>query len=103
MQLTKEYAKKTTESLNTPTFQKRNIDPTEKYQKKIKRALDNAPSIISVKDKYKLTAMNPQAPKLYFLIKLHKDSFPISPVVSFVTAPSKNFSKRLIDLLIDYC
>ena len=39
--------------------------------------------------------MNPQPPKLYSLIKLHKIDRPIRPVVSFTTAPSVKLSKKL--------
>lgn len=47
--------------------------------------------------------MNPQAPKLYSLIKLHKDNHPIRPVVSFVTAPSFKLSKTLINIIKMHC
>ena len=43
--------------------------------------------------------MNPQPPKLYFLIKLHKIDRPIRPVVSFTTAPSVKLSKKLIPII----
>lgn len=37
--------------------------------------------------------MNPIAPRLYGLPKLHKDTIPIRPVVSFVQSPSYNLAK----------
>lgn len=43
--------------------------------------------------------MNPQCPKLYSFLKLHKDNLPIRPVVSFVTSPSYKLSKKLIDII----
>ena len=46
--------------------------------------------------------MNPQAPKMYSLIKLHKTGLPIRPVVSFFSAPSYKVSKKLIDLIKNY-
>ena len=43
--------------------------------------------------------MNSQPPKLYSLIKLHKNNFPIRPVVSFVTAPAYKLSRKLIQII----
>ena len=43
--------------------------------------------------------MNPQPPKLYSLIKVHKDNHPIRPVVSYTTAPSIKLSKRFINII----
>ena len=40
-------------------------------------------------------------PKLYSLIKLHKNGYPIRPVVSFFTAPSYIFSKKLIYIITE--
>ena len=43
--------------------------------------------------------MNPQSPKLYSLVKLHKEVNPIRPVVSSITAPSYKLSKKLINII----
>lgn len=43
--------------------------------------------------------MNPQTPKLYSLVKLHKKDYPIRPVVSFTSAPSYKLSKKLIEII----
>ena len=47
--------------------------------------------------------MNPQPPKLYSLIKLHKDNYPIRPVVSYVNAPNVKLSKKLIKIIQTQC
>lgn len=46
--------------------------------------------------------MNPQPPKLYGLIKLHKDNLPIRPVVSYVKAPCKNLCTELIKPILEH-
>lgn len=46
--------------------------------------------------------MNPQSPKFYTLIKLHKSNHTIRPVLSCVTAPARKLSKTLINILINY-
>jgi hypothetical protein len=39
--------------------------------------------------------MNPKAPKLYGLIKTHKDNYPIRPVVSYINCPIRELSINL--------
>lgn len=45
--------------------------------------------------------MNPQAPKLYGLIKLHKINHPIRPVVSFISSPVATLAQKLNKILIN--
>jgi hypothetical protein len=45
--------------------------------------------------------MNPSVPKLYGLIKTHKEGFPIRPVVSFVASPTYNLSRCLKEWFIN--
>ena len=59
---------------------------TNRFQNQIKKSMKDS-SIFDKKYNYSLIVMNPQPPKLYSLIKLHKDNEPIRPVVSFVAAP----------------
>lgn len=46
--------------------------------------------------------MNSQPPKLYFLIKLHKNNYPIRPVASYVTIPTVNMQEKLINIILKY-
>ena len=78
------------------------LDPTENYQKILKNTIQNCKSLFTDRDLIKLINMNPQPPKLYSLIKLHKIDHPIRPVVSFVSAPSYNLSKKLIDIILEH-
>lgn len=43
--------------------------------------------------------MNPQLPKMYSLVKLHKPGYPIKAEVSYVTAASLKISRILIDFI----
>lgn len=102
--LTKDdYVLKTKNFIESSNFEILKKDPTNKFQKEIKSAVENSKSIINDRDKYKLTLSNPQHPELYSLIKLHKNGYPIRPVVSFFTAPSFNVSKFLIDIISKFC
>lgn len=95
-----EYINKTLEFLNTGNYDKLKYNPTNKYQLEIKNTLSKC-SIIS--NHMDIIPMNPQAPKLYSLIKLHKENNPIRPVVSFIAAPSTKLSHYLIGLIKHYC
>lgn len=46
--------------------------------------------------------MNPQPPKLYSLIKIHKQDYPVRPIVSFVTSPSVKLSEKLISIILTH-
>lgn len=73
-------------------------NPTYIFQKDVKKAIKKC-SFLDELDYFNLTVMNPQPPKLYSLVKLHKEGNPIRPVVSFVSAPSVKLSKRLIEII----
>lgn len=94
-----DYITKTLNFLDPTKYIKLKIDPTNKYQKIIKHTIHTCKSLFSDRDLRKLTLMNPLAPKLYSLLKIHKIGNPIRPVVSFFSAPSYKLSKLLIDII----
>ena len=94
-----DYIQKTLEFLNLNNYLTLKRDPTDIFQKTIKTTIQNCKSLFSDMDSTRLTLMNPQSPKLYSLIKLHKPGYPIRPVVSFFSAPSYKLSKKLIDII----
>lgn len=94
-----EYVQKTLEFLNPARYIILSKDPTEIFQKTVKTIINNCKSLFNDRDSSILTLMNPQSPKLYSLIKLHKTGYPIRPVVSFFSAPSYKLSKKLIDII----
>lgn len=96
------YIQETLEFLNSGTNEILKKDPTHIFQKAIKCVIQNCKSLFNEKDISRLTLMNPQSPKLYSLIKLHKTGYPIRPVVSFFSAPSYKLSKKLIDIINHY-
>ncbi|XP_071443316.1 putative nicotine oxidoreductase [Hetaerina americana] len=73
-------------------------DPTNKFQKLVKKALTSAPSIIKPSETYTVTVMNPQTPRFFGLPKIHKTNVPIRPVVSSVAAPSRKLASHLNSL-----
>lgn len=97
-----DYIQKTVDFLDPNKYSILRNDPTKCFQKIIKTLIHNCKSLFIEKDSYKLTLMNPQAPKLYSLVKLHKTGNPIRPVVSFFSAPSYKLSKKLIDIILNH-
>lgn len=52
--------------------------------------------------KKNLIKVNPYSPRLYALIKLHKDGHPIRPIVSYFSVPASKISKAFLCILIQY-
>ena len=75
-----------------------NCDPTSSFQNEIDNCIAEC-SFFDDRDSYLLTNMNPQPPKLYSLVKLHKVDNPIRPVVSYMTAPAYKLAKRMINII----
>ena len=92
-----DYISKTKDFIESHYFPL-NKDPTDEYQKEIKKVVQDS-ILFDEFESNKITLMNPQAPKLYSFIKLHKENNPIRPVVSFIAAPSTRLSRKLIDII----
>ena len=58
-----------------------NRDPTKIFQKKIRNTLNECLIIIHKYDRWKYINMNPAAPKIRGMLKIHKADAPIRPVV----------------------
>jgi hypothetical protein len=76
------------------------INIIKQAQNEIRRSINNCNHTIDNNDKkWRLINMNPDTPTISGLIKIHKDSAPIRPIVNFVNAPSyklaKSFTKTL--------
>lgn len=97
-----QYISKTLDFLKDEQIQEIPSDPTLIYQKLTKSVIKDT-TFFTEFEKRRLVIMNPQAPKLYSLIKLHKENYPIRPVVSFVSAPSTKLSKTLINIILQFC
>lgn len=91
-----EYSSKITKCLEEMDLKKLPKDPTNKFYKETKEKINNFQYICtSQKEKRILVPSNYEAPKLYGLIKLHKEDNPIRPVVSYTNAPVSKLSAYL--------
>jgi hypothetical protein len=69
-------------------LKKLNEDPTAKFQRNVKDVAKKCNILINKSDKHKYIQIKPQAPKLNALIKLHKYTLLIIPVVNYRNAPT---------------
>jgi dTDP-4-dehydrorhamnose reductase len=74
-------------------------DPTPKYQKYVKEIDKKCKTIIDKPSQYRYIQMNPQAPKLNILIKLHKERQPIRPVDNYRGVPTYKIAKFMAEWL----
>lgn len=97
-----EYITKTKELLaDTDTYRKVGSNPTHKLKNltnTLVRKLHKQ-KYIDLYTKNKLCKTSPTAPKLYSLVKNHKDDNPVRPIVSFVNSPTYELSKFLTDII----
>lgn len=66
-----EYVNETLGVLNSDNFTITKKNPRENLQKRTKNAINKRDSIFNYAQKYRISLVNPQIPKLISLIKLH--------------------------------
>jgi hypothetical protein len=94
-----EYNLKTQQFLNNVHFKTIRNNPTNTFQKEIKKVTNSCPILIPQSTKWKYTNMNPEAPKIRSLIKIHKLNNPIRPIVNWKHAPAYRLAKYISDRL----
>jgi len=75
---------------------------TDKFQKKLRSPLNYCKQLVETRSKWKHINLNPDAPVLRGLIKVHKEDAPIRPVVNYKSAPSYNLAKWFAKVLKEY-
>ncbi|XP_067630502.1 uncharacterized protein [Eurosta solidaginis] len=96
-----QYISKTEDLIGEMKCRRMREDPTDEYQKQIKVAIKNATNIVDSNMAYRLVQMNPSAPPLVVLPKIHKPDTPMRPIINFKSAPCYKLSKYLKTILID--
>lgn len=90
-----DYVSKTLDFINDNGYILLENDPTKRFLKQVRTSVNNSPSVIQKTQTYKYIPMNPTAPPLNSLPKIHKPNIPIRPVVNYTTAPAYKLSKFL--------
>lgn len=96
-----EYTNKIFDFIHKEKIQRLKTDPTNKFQLKIKALLKSTNVLFTDLEKYHLTEMNPRPPRLYGLLKIHKDNAPIRPLVSHIGCPAHKLAKKLCEIIVN--
>ena len=83
-----QYETKIDEFIQAGNFQTTKNDPTKSFQTQVKKVINNSKTLIPPDSKWKYSNLNPTAPSIKGLIKLHKPNHPIRPVVNWRGAPA---------------
>jgi hypothetical protein len=95
------YNEKVKEFMIQNNFTKLTHDITSKQQRTIRSSLNKCKDIINRDTKWKYVNMNPSAPHIFGLIKLHKPQNPIRPIVNWKDSPSYKLAKFITSRLKD--
>jgi hypothetical protein len=96
------YVEKVNNFLITNQFSTLLRDPTDKYQKKLQKILQQSNKVIE-KQKIKYLLQNkPRPPTLNAQLQLHKPNIPIRPIVNHINAPTYKVAKFLTKILNEH-
>ena len=91
----KQYDAKIQDFIKANKFQHTTKDPTKHFQTQIRNSINNSKTLIPHDSKWKHTNMNPSAPTMKGLIKIHKTEHPIRHVVNWRNAPAYKLARLL--------
>ena len=94
---TQQYETKIQNFIHNNNFHTATTDPTNTFQNQIRQTIKESTSLIPKDSRWKYTNMNPSAPSIKGLIKVHKPDQPIRPVVNWRNAPAYKLSKLFTD------
>jgi hypothetical protein len=90
---TLQYEEKIENFLQDNNFHKNTSDPTTPFQSQIRNMVKQSKTLIPKDHRWRYINMNPSAPTIKGLIKIHKENQPIRPVVNWRNAPAYQLSK----------
>jgi hypothetical protein len=96
---TKQYKSKLQDFTDNNEFRICSSNPTQTFQTLTRKTVRNSPTLIPKEHRWKYTNMNPSAPTIKGLVKIHKQNQPIRPVVNWRNAPAYKLSKLFTDKL----
>ena len=87
------------EFISNNHFSTVNNDLTSTFQKEIRKTINDCVQIIHRDEKWKYVNLNPSAPTMRGLPKIHKINSPIRPVINWQNVPAYKLAKLLSKLL----
>ena len=94
---THQYDTKLQDFIHNNDLHIQTTDPTKMFQTQVRNTIKRSPILIPKDHRWKYINMNPSAPSIKGLIKLHKPDQPIRPVVNWRSAPAYKLSKLFTD------
>ena len=95
--LTTDYQQKIASLLQDLSYRKLTMDPTNSTERKTTMLIKK--STLTEDQHKKLNPTGSRPPRLYRLPKIHKEGFPLRPIVSNTGAPTYQISKHLAEIL----
>jgi hypothetical protein len=74
-------------------------DPTTKFQNNVRKRANSCKNTVPQDTKWKAINLNSSHPKIRGLVKVHKPSTPIRPIINWRNAPSYKVSQHLSHIL----
>ena len=90
---TTQYDNKIEDFLSDNIFRTSTVDPTNAFQNQVRSTIKQSKTLIPEDNRWRYVNMNPSAPSIKGLIKIHKHDQPIRPVVNWRNAPAYQLSK----------
>jgi hypothetical protein len=90
---TPQYEMKIDKFLMDNSFHTIATDATKTFQNQVRNTVNSSKTLIQKASRWRYTIMNPSAPSIKGLIKIHKQDQPIRPVVNWRKAPAYNLSR----------
>ena len=84
---------KTEKFLSDNNFHTTATDPTNTFQTQVRNTVKQSKTLIPKDSSWKYVNMNPSAPSIKGLIKIHKQDQPIRPIVNWSNAPAYQLSR----------
>ena len=94
-----DYYSKAQEFILNNQFSTMDNDPTNAFQKEIRKVVSNCTTTIHKEEKWKYINLNQSAPSKKGLPKIYKTNSPIRPIINWQNAPAYKLAKLLSKLL----
>jgi UDP-glucose 4-epimerase len=91
---TQQYNTKVLDFINKSNFRTSTVNPIKTFQNQIRKTINHSTALIIQNSKLKFVNLNPTAPTIKYLIKLHKSDQAIRPIGNWQNAPAFKLSKH---------
>jgi len=97
-----EYKDNISKFIASNNFTIANSDVTKRIQWDVRNTVNKCQQIIHKCDRWKYVNLNPMAPTIRGLVKVHKEGAPIRPIVNWKNVPAYKLAKLLVRKIHTY-